>query len=204
MSDNNIEFLSPVGRLVQGDVFKPNKTDTLGNPLVIKHGANAGQPREEYYFAIAIPKTDPGFQELYGKILQAAKMGYPSFFDASGNLARQLNLKLIDGDDTNVNQAGKRWCDYEGFPGHWVVRMSSGFAPKVFDNTPAMNQIHEPTAIKRGDYIQVSGTIAPNGSGNTPNPGVFINHNLVRLVGYGEAISSGPDPQQVFSAPARS
>jgi hypothetical protein len=50
------EILTPVGRLVQGSLYNPNTTDAENRPLVFKSGANAGQPRVDYYFGLAIAK----------------------------------------------------------------------------------------------------------------------------------------------------
>ena len=59
MSKDNLEILFPPGRAVQGDFYKPRDKDATGAPLVVKNGPNKGQPRVDYYFAVAIPKT-PG------------------------------------------------------------------------------------------------------------------------------------------------
>ena len=47
-----INFLTPVGRLVQGDPFTANTKDQMGNPLVHRTGVQAGQPRVNYYIGI--------------------------------------------------------------------------------------------------------------------------------------------------------
>ena len=67
------EVLFPIGRMVCGSVYQGNNKDAEGNPLVIKKGPNAGQPRVDYYFAIAIPKgaethwnQTPWGQIIYG------------------------------------------------------------------------------------------------------------------------------------------
>ena len=38
----SVNFTTPVGRLVQGSLYKGNDTDAEGRPLVVKTGANAG------------------------------------------------------------------------------------------------------------------------------------------------------------------
>ncbi len=49
-----------------------------------------------------------------------------------------------------------------------------------------------PEQIKTGYYVQVAGSVAGNDS--TQNPGVYLNHSMVALAGYGQEITSGPDP----------
>ena len=53
MSQN---FTTPVGRLLMGSLYNPQTTDMEGNPLVIRSGPNAGQPKVQYFFAVGIPK----------------------------------------------------------------------------------------------------------------------------------------------------
>lgn len=200
------DLLTPVGRLVQGDVFKGNTTDGEGRPLVIKNGANAGQPRTDYFFAIAIPKTDAAWPAFYAQILAEAQTSFASVvgveFGQDGKCTRpEFAYKITDGDSTVPNTVGKKPCDREGFPGNWVLGFSSGFAPKVYTAGGAA-LIVEPTELKRGDYIRISGSVAGNGS--SQQPGVYLNHNLVERVGFGQAITgNAPDGATVFGgAPA--
>ena len=53
----SINLTLPVGRVVLGNLYKGNSTDIDGKPLVVKQGANAGQPRINFFFAVAIPKS---------------------------------------------------------------------------------------------------------------------------------------------------
>ena len=50
-----VNFTTPVGRLVAGSLYKGQDKDAEGRPLVVKNGPQAGQPRLDFYFAIAIP-----------------------------------------------------------------------------------------------------------------------------------------------------
>ena len=70
-------FISPVGRIVQGSMHKPKTTDINGLPLVYKTGASAGQPRVEYYFGLAIAKNDPGLAAFNASLGEAAGAGWP-------------------------------------------------------------------------------------------------------------------------------
>ena len=50
-------FTTPVGRLVMGSLYKAQDKDADGKPLLIKSGPNAGQPKVQYFFALAVPKA---------------------------------------------------------------------------------------------------------------------------------------------------
>ena len=52
---------TPVGRYVQGDLYTPQDKDAAGRPMLVKSGPNVGQPTRKWFFALAIPKTDPGW-----------------------------------------------------------------------------------------------------------------------------------------------
>ena len=188
-------FTTPVGRLVQGSVFTGQDKDRDGNPLVYKRGANAGQPRTSYFIAIAISKTDPGWPALEAQIKAVAKAGFPTLFNADGTCLRpDFAFKIIDGDSAVPDQRGHAPNTKTGFPGHWVLRMTSGFAPKVFDSSN--RPLIDPESIKRGYYIRVAGGIKANG--DTAKPGVYLNFNMVRLERTGEEIVSGPSAEDVF------
>lgn len=192
MTDNT--FLTPVGRLVQGDCFTPQDKDNEGRPLITKNGPNAGQPTKRWFIGVAIPKTDPGFAALWAKITAEARGGFPQLFDATGNCTRQgFAFKVIDGD--GVDQNGQSYANRDGFAGHWVLKLTSGFAPKCYTAGGAA-QIVDPNAIKRGYYVRVYGNVTSNGQ--VSKPGVYLNFNLVELVGYGPEITSGPDGATVF------
>jgi len=52
-----LELLTPVGRMVQGNPFDGRTKNREGRPLTFKDGS----PRADYFFAIAIEKTNPGY-----------------------------------------------------------------------------------------------------------------------------------------------
>lgn len=190
---NRTELLTPVGRLVQGSLYEPQTTDAENRPLVYKSGPNAGQNRVEFYFAIAIPKGGEQHwaQTVWGaKIYAVGQAGFPNGQFNSPTFA----WKIKDGDSAIPNRAGRKPCDCEGFPGHWVLSFSSGFAPQIL-NADGTQQILEPNAINLGDYIQVFGSVNDNES--QQQPGVFLNHSMVALAGYGKRIFVGADPKSV-------
>ena len=189
----NTELLLPVGRLVGGSPYNPRTTDAEGKPLIIKTGQNAGQPRVDYYLGIAIPKaTETTWQATgWGAIIvQAAQAGFPQ-----GQWQQDaFSWKVIDGDSVQPNRRGIKPCDRTGYPGHWILNMSSAFAPQIY-NADGSKPIAEPDAVKCGYYVQVFGSVAANGSQN--QPGVFLNHTYIALSGYGEEIRTGADASQV-------
>lgn len=193
-----IEFTSPVGRLVAGDLWTARTEDFQGNPLTVKTGPNQGQPRQEYFVGLAIPKNHPEFPAFRSLINQAARQGFPNLFDAAGNCQRSdFAFKVTDGDSTVMNRNNSRPCDKEGYPGNWVVSMSTSLGIKVVDQS-LKPILPETKAVKRGDYIRIAGSIAPNG--NATNPGVFINPSFAQFSHQGDEIVSGPDAATVFGA----
>lgn len=191
--DNSVLF--PVGRIVQGDLYEPQTKDNQGNPLTIKTGTNAGKPRINYFFGLAIPKT-PGaghwaHEQSWGaKIWALAHSWWPQ-----GQAAQQdrFAFKIEDGDDTRPNQNGRVNATREGFPGHWIIQLGSSYAPKIFDEHG--NALLQPGLIKRGFWVEVLANIASNE--NNQNPGIYINHTMVAYRAPGAEIVSGPDPKSV-------
>lgn len=188
-----VNFTTPVGRLVMGSLYKPQTTDADGKPLTIKNGPNVGQPTVRFFFAVAIPKK-PGEQhwsqtEWGAKILAVGQQAFPQGQWQQPTFA----WKIIDGDSQVPNSKGKKPCDREGYPGHWVISFSSGFAPKIY-NADGSAAILEPDAVKLGYYVQVNGDV--DGNMNAMKPGIYINHSMVALSAYGEEIHVGPDATQ--------
>lgn len=192
MSNTKTAFTTPVGRLVQGSLYKPNTTDAEGKPLVVKSGPNMGKPRVDYYFAIAIPKgaeTHWALTEWGAKIWTVGHAAFPNVAQSP-----KFAWKVTDGDSVIPDQKGRKPCDREGFPGHWVIKFSGGFAPKIVTresaNHPWVENINE-NVIRLGYYVQINGTIEGNGS--QQQPGVYLNHAMVAMLGFGPEIVIGPD-----------
>ena len=187
------QFISPIGRIVQGSTWKPTTTDQGGQPLTYKSGANMGQPREEYFFALAVEKSSPDWPAFQALLQQTAQASFPG-----GEWQRpNFSWKVKDGD--GIDQNGRSNAEKDGFKGHWVISFKSGFP----SNTIYRGQIIEPNRVRCGDYARVMGTLEGNGGGkgNGPaKPGLYINHNGIEFIGHGQEIVGGPDLQAAFSA----
>lgn len=190
MSTQKVNLTSPVGRIVAGNLYKPNVTDFDGKPLTAKTGPNAGQPRTNYFFALAIPKgPDPHWAHTGwgGKIWQVGNTSFPQAAQRP-----DFAWKIEDGDSTIPNKRGKKPCDNEGWPGHWIIRFSGGFAPKIYrQEGTGFVQVMEPDYIKPGYFVEVSFNV--DGNGNQNNSGVYINHQMVCFRAYGPEIVFGPN-----------
>lgn len=180
-----INITTPVGRLVGGSLYDPETKDFEGKPLTMKDKVT---PRVDYQFGVAIPKT-PGVQhwasEAWGAPIWA--LGHQAF----PNEAQRPDFawKIQDGDSTIPNKRGRKNADREGYPGHWVLWFSGGYAPQVW-NADGSQQILERDAVKSGYYIQVFGNVSPNTGASA---GLYINHSMVALTAYGPEIRVGPD-----------
>lgn len=193
------QFLTPVGRIVQGDVFEPQTKDQQGNALTVKSGPNAGQPTQRFFVALAFAKTDPAFAAFYQQLVSTARAAWPQLFDANGNCTHpRFSWKIMDGDGVDDN--GKPNNTKEGFAGHWVVKFSSSFPLKAFyaGRYAPQDQIQDKHAIRRGYFVRIGGTV--EGNGNQQKPGIYVNLNMVELVALGPEIVSGPDAASVFGA----
>ncbi len=201
----DLEFLSPVGRIVTGDPYRGRDKDTEGNPLVIKHGANAGQPRVEFSIGLAVPKRGEVHwnQTEWGlKLWNKGVESHPTCFGSDRGMVREVAFKVADGDSQVPNTKNKRNCDREGFPGHWIIFFSNGSAPRCYNSTGT-----EPLAdgvIKRGHWAQVHCYVKSNE--NNQKPGMYMNMSMIAHAGFDTEISTGADASQVGfgqeSAPA--
>lgn len=186
-----VNITSPVGRIVMGSLYDPSTTDAEGKPLVIKTGPNAGQPRVNYFFALAIPKN-PGethwAQSAWGQ--QIWNVGNQAFPNIAQSPA--FAWKIDDGDSAIPNKKGRKPCDNEGWKGHWILKLSGGFAPKVYQQEGAgYIQVTQKDFCKPGYYVEVAFSVEGNGSAQ--QPGVYLNHSMVAFRAYGPEITFGPD-----------
>lgn len=182
---------SPVGRIVAGSLYKPNTTDFDGKPLVYKTGADAGKPRVQFFFAIAIPKNPGETHWAYsewGKVIWG--VGNTAFPQAAQR--PDFAWKVEDGDSMIPNKRNKKPAEQEGWKGCWVIKFTSSFAPTIYKQEGnAWIQLTEPEAVKCGYYIQVAFTV--DGNGQQSNPGVYLNPSMICFRAYGTEINFGPN-----------
>lgn len=195
MSDRQ-ELVTPVGRLVQGSLYVPNTKDMDGKPLVYKTGDKVGQARTEYYFAIAIKKGSEQHWSTTSWGKKVCETGYAGFPGGQAN-SPHFSWKIVDGDSTVPNKAGTVPSSCEGFAGCWVLKFKGTQAPTLLklNEHKKTEQLIEKDAIKPGDYIQVQGFVEGNKS--TTQPGIYLNHNMICFIAYGDRISLGTDPDSV-------
>lgn len=193
MSSPATNLTFPPGRIVWGSLYDPKTKNFEGQPLVFKTGPDAGKPRNEYSFGVAIPKTagQHWATSEWGKVLW--QVGHTVAGNAGQN--KDFAWKVSDGDSQEVGKRG-RPCDKPGYAGHWIVAFSSAFAPRVVNgvsgNFEALDQVG---FVNPGDYVQVAGSVKSNMS--VGNPGLLINHSVVCFSGYGERIHVGVDASQL-------
>lgn len=185
---NVTNLLTPVGRLVQGGPFEFRDTNMDGKPLTDSNG----NPRKDYYMAIAIAKNDPNWAAFKAQVDAVAQAAWPHHHNTP-----TFSNKIIDGDSQVPDTNGVRPCDKEGFAGHWVVRFSSGFAPDVYTKGGAA-RITDQEQVKRGHFIRIYGSCKSNNS--TSKPGLYMNLSAVEHIAFGEEITSGPDAASIFGA----
>lgn len=193
MAQERVKLLTPVGRMVWGNLYEPRTKDAEGNALTVKSGPNAGQPRVDYSFGIAIPKQGEQHwsQTPWGALIWNA--GHAAFPQGQGN-APTFAWKVTDGDSAVPNRKGRAPNTQEGYPGHWVISFSSGLLPRLV-NRDGSQSLTEAGAIKAGYYIQVYGNVVGNGS--SQQPGVFMSAEIVSMQAFGEEIRTGTDAATV-------
>ena len=188
-STDSVRFTTPVGRIVGGSVGKGRTKTGDGKPLLIKTGKNAGQPGEQWYIGLAIPK---GAEQHWASTAwgqQIWNVGHAAF---PGIASRpDFAWKVEDGDSTIPNKNNKRPCDQTGYKGCWILHLAQFYAIPACNYKETGKTPIEPNSIKRGYYVQV--VVDCRGNGSAQTPGVYLNPTLVDLTAFGEEIVAGPD-----------
>lgn len=193
------EILTPVGRLVQGH---PMDLRPVNDKKGVQKLNKNGDKQFQCFVAVAIvkgPEQHWNQTEWGAKIWAAGQAGWPGGEWQAPTFA----WKIIDGDSRDPNKKGRLPCDYEGFPGHWVIGASNGFAPDCFG--PGHNnytvQCMRKETFKTGDYVRL--VISMKGNDSSDSPGVYVNMQGCELIQAGIAIqSSSFDAQGTFGSAA--
>lgn len=196
------EIITPIGRLVGGHpmVANPVIDDRTGHAKLQQDGVT---PRTEVYIGLAVPKAGEAHwkqTEWGGKIYQQAVADWP----AGEHGAPAFAWKITDGDSQVPNKRGRKPCDREGWPGHWVLSLATGLPVKCYHSGKydPTQQIQNKNEIKPGDYCRA--LIVCRGNAPSQSPGVYLNPSLFELSRAGQEIilESGPSAADAFGGGA--
>lgn len=199
-----IEIMTEVGRMVGGHPMVSRKVMDEKTKLqrICRDGVT---PMIDFYVAIAIAKGQETHwnQTVWGQqIYNEAVAAFPN--GEHGTLA--FSWKVTDGDSQIPNKKMKKPCDREGYPGHWVLHCSNGFAIPCFHRGryDPTQQIQRKEEIKGGDYIRLNIRVKGNGAVAPNTPGVYLNPESFELYQAGVEIvgESAVDAQGTFGADA--
>ncbi len=197
-----IEELLPVGRIVSGHPMVGNvvKDDKTNLPKFQQDGVT---PQVSFYVGYAIQKGQEADwkQTTWGqKIVQQAATDWPN----GEHGAPAFAWKITDGDSQVPNKKGKKPCDREGWPGHWVIHISQGWPYPCYHtgHFQPHEAIQQKEQIKAGDYARFVVTI--KGNGPSQSPGMYINPQQMELVRAGVQIITEniPDANAAFGGTA--
>lgn len=212
-----MKYTTPIGRIVQGNGLVGNPKFVQGTTTP-KLGKN-GQQQVEWYVTVAFEKANPKTGEMIVALQTEAARLYPGLFpygyqptaradtqppiNAGGCIRNDFAFKIIDGDGYDAN--GKAQSLKEGFKGCWILKISTyAGAMRVVNGLTANSAITEvgtgPNHIKTGDYVVCCLDIDTNGwKGDAQSkPGIYVNPDLLQLVGYGDQIISGPNADEML------
>lgn len=181
-------LLSP-GRIVEGNVHTPSDIGMNGQK----------KAKPEYYFAVAIPKTDPRIPEIWAAYQQEALGGYGNNAAIKARIMQGITpngfaFKIADGDAPDRRErAGQAGC--------WIFKIKTTWPIRVLDN---QNQAIEPSVLQSGFWCDVMVNLAPNGK-QDHTAGLYVNPIYARWLfpGYGERILGGPPPSVMGAAPSQ-
>jgi len=186
------KVVTPPGRIVWGNPLQPRPKKDNNNQPVVKDGKAV----LEYQFGLAIPKDQ--FAAL-GAVFQAEAAA----ISGQQGIPADFAWKIKDG-DTGVDRKGAPLRDKQGYAGCFVIAVSTEYPIPVFKrNGNAFEQLTQ--GVKTGDYVRAELTV--NGHGRAPGkngakPGLYLNPNMVELVGYGDEIRGAANPEDAFGQAA--
>lgn len=198
MAKQYTQMVTPVGRIVGGSFDQPRLKDQDNKDLAYKDGSLAA----EYSVMLAIPKGQEQHwnQTTWGaQIWNIGDAGYPGGFVNRSD----FSWKIQDGDNAIPNKNGKKNCDREGYPGHWIIAASrrcprDRLAPPQYVDirtNPSNPSAIPADAIKHGYYVQLCISVSDNTSNgkSAQTPGVYVNLEIVALAAFGQPIVIGTE-----------
>ena len=84
--------------------------------------------------------------------------------------------------------------------GHWIIRLQSNYPLRSYDGMAGNVEITDPERIYRGCYAVAAIEVKTNGATGTNTRGLYINSQGVQMVGHGERILGGANPDELFGA----
>lgn len=194
MSQPNLtNQFTPRGRFVSGDLHTKQVTDYENKPVPPED--------QEYYFAVAVPKTSPQVAESLGALHGYASQSYQANPSVMQQIGMGLNAtgfswKVEDGDTPKKDRKTGQLKEIpEYIKGCYIFKFATKYEFGACDATG--NEI-DPSRIKRGDYVDVMYTVTPNGRVDG-NAGLKLYPNAVRFLDLGEAISARVDAATAFA-----
>lgn len=215
-------FTTPIGRIVQGNPLVENiQYDDKNQPKLNKQG----QVVKSWYLNVAFDKANPETIAMIEALYKQAAADYPGLFPygyqaqanpgnptagqppihPGGCIRNDFAYKIKDGDGFDAN--GKPHSNKEGWKGCYILQISTyAGQPRVVNGLQGNSPVTEVGSgsaahIKCGDYVRVGIDVKSNGwQGDAQSkPGMYVNPTVIQLVGYGDLIQGGPDPDQVFA-----
>ena len=186
---NLLNPVLPMGRLVAGHpmVSQVVVDDTTKQPKLGKDM----QPQHQTYFGFAIPKAGEQHwnQTAWGRLIwEAGSKGFPRGEFNNPSFA----WKIVDGDSVYPNKNGTIPSEQEGYPGHWVLNLSTLLASIQCVSSITGKACATDKEIKKGDYGRVTLIAKANcdQNGMAKTPGVYLNPTGFCIDKQGEEIIS--------------
>ena len=184
----SVELLLPVGRMVSGSVYKG--FPVLNQKTKMQELTRSGEPRVSFNIMVAILK---GAEQHWNQTEWGAKVWAEGAASFPAHHARpDFFWKIYDGDQPWINDDGEAIIQPER-KGCWVVRANRGWAPLVCNEKGETLTTED--AVVPGYFVQV--VIGVQGNVSAQSPGIYINPEIVALMGYGEKVQTGQvDPKK--------
>ena len=203
MSNFKLDNLQlPAGRLVMGSLTERQDKDFDNNPIPVD--------KQRLFFGVAVPKTDPGIEPLWGQIYNMAASHYapaPAVMAQiqQGFAAKDFSWKIQDGDVPTIDSSTGQYREIRDYmKGCLIFKFSTMFDVDCIAVDQGGQHVQiTPGDIKRGDYVDLIFNTSPNDKmGDQAD--IYLNPVAVRRVGFGDAIASGVSAMNAFAnaAPA--